>query len=110
MKIKKRPQGLKYKNRKSELDVMLEVMEQIKTGKIKPLTSEQRDELEKKYEVGKYRKWVYSEKRMDKIMAEIKETDFRFQPREVVYRKPAEYTTSKKTEEEYKKQLEEFHG
>ena len=48
-------------------------MEQIKLGKIKKLTPDQRDELDKKYQVGKYRPYQIDWERIKQLEKETRE-------------------------------------
>lgn len=51
----------------------MEIMEQIKLGKVKKLTSEERDELEQKYQVGKYRPYQIDWERIKQLEKETRE-------------------------------------
>lgn len=87
------------------MEFLYDVMDKIKNRKFKPLSAEQRDELERKYEVGKYRKWAYDEQRCREILVETQEINSRCGssgPRPQ-YNKPETYTTKKQQEEERKK-------
>ena len=48
-------------------------MEQIKLGKVKKLTPEERDELDKKYQVGKYRPYQIDWERIKQLEKETRE-------------------------------------
>jgi len=70
-KITNRPQ-YKHKNKKlNDWERTQIIMDQIKSGKIKQLTSEERDELDKEYQVGKYRPWVYNKQRMNELEKQV---------------------------------------
>ena len=48
-------------------------MEQIKLGKVKKLTPEERDELDRKYQVGKYRPYQVDWERIKQLEKETRE-------------------------------------
>jgi len=115
----KRPIREEFKKKLSKLkvDIPLEegiktlmVMDQIRLGKIKLLTAEERDELERKYEVGKYRKWVYNDADVKAAEEKSKEIDGRYKIKGKKYNPSSVYTTKKSIEEDYKQKLKELYG
>lgn len=64
---------VKKKNKRSELEMALEIMEQIRLGKLKPLMSDERDKLEQEYQVGKYRPYEIDWERIKQLEKETRE-------------------------------------
>ena len=59
--------------KKSEIDIVLITMEQIRLGKLKPLMPDERDKLEQKYQIGKYRPYTIDLERIKQLEKETRE-------------------------------------
>ena len=85
-------------------------MEQIKSGKVKKLTPEERDELERKYQVGKYRPYQIDWDRIKQLEKDTREEYSNIMKEAQAKRyKPEKYNskkTSKQEEERLKHELE----
>jgi len=64
---------VKKKNKLNDWERTLITMDQIKSGKIKQLTTEERDELDKKCQIGKYRPWQVDPKRIKELEKKTQE-------------------------------------
>ena len=72
-KISSRQPYKKKGHKRSEMDLTMEIMEKIRLGKIKRLTVEERDKLDKEYQVGKYRPYNINIERIKQLEQETRE-------------------------------------